>query len=94
MIFGCGPAALLGHEHVAGLEIAVQHGLLVRVLHGVADLDEQVDARVAAEPAPVAVGGDRLAADVLHDEVRESRRRVTPPSKIRAIPGWFISASA
>ena len=67
----------LGHavdpdQDVAGLEVAVDHHVLVRELHGVADLPEQRDALAQAVAVVVAVGVDRLAVDELHDEVGQA----------------------
>ena len=45
--------------------------VLVRVLDGGADVEEQPQPRVDPEPVRVAVGGDRLTVDVLHHEVRQ-----------------------
>ena len=63
-------AVTLADEHIRGFQIAVDHALLVGVLHGVRDLEEQVDARADAQRLAVGVVGDRLAIDELHREVR------------------------
>jgi hypothetical protein len=39
----------LGDEHVGGLEVAVDHAALVRVLHGVGDVEQQPHARSERE---------------------------------------------
>jgi len=53
------PLVLARDQHVAGLEIAVQDALLVRVLHALAHLLEQVDAFSQRQLVPVAVVSDR-----------------------------------
>ncbi len=71
----------LGHRHaivqrdqdVRGLDVAVDDALLVRVLDGVADLDEQVKPFPGAEAVLVAVVGDADAPDQFHDEVGAAR---------------------
>ena len=65
---GHGLAVDLGHQDVRGLQVAVDDGLLVGVLHAVADLGEQLQPRRGAQPLAVAVAGDGFAFDVLHDE--------------------------
>jgi hypothetical protein len=49
--------------------------LLVRMLHAVAQLEEQFEAVAKRQPVAVAVLRDGLAAHVLHGEVRTSFRR-------------------
>lgn len=71
-------ALVLGHEEVARLEIAVQHALVMGVLDGRADLQEQPEPRVESEPHPVAVLDQRLAADIVHRK---------PGSPGRELPG-------
>jgi hypothetical protein len=57
-------------QHVRGLDVAVQDALLVRVLHGLAHLDEELQSLARREVALVAVLRDRDAAHELHHEVR------------------------
>ena len=57
-------------EDVRGLDVAVDDPLLMRVLDGLADLDEQVEAILCGELVLVAVLGDRNPADQFHHEVR------------------------
>jgi hypothetical protein len=63
------PSVHLGDEQVRWLQVAVDDGLVVRVLHSLADLAEQLQPLAAGQPVPVAEVGDRQAADVLHHEV-------------------------
>src|SRR5579863_4406636 len=44
-------------------------GLLMGMLHSLADLDEQCQALACGQPLLVAVGGNGQAGNVLHDEV-------------------------
>ena len=67
---GDGLAVLDRDEDVRGLEVAVDDALLVRVLHGLAHLDEELHPLPGVEPLPVGVVGDGHAADQLHHEVR------------------------
>src|SRR6185503_2392135 len=57
------------HEQVARLEITVDDTLGVRVLHGAANLDEQLQPLFDRKAASVAILGDRDAFDKLHDEI-------------------------
>ena len=61
------------HQDVRGLQVAVDDPLLVGVLHGPADQDEQLQPLGDRELLAVAVLGDRDAADQLHDEVGPAR---------------------
>jgi hypothetical protein len=70
-----GLAVIAGDEHVGRLEVAVDDPLLVRVLHGLADQDEQLQPFPGREAMPVAVLGDGHALDQLHHEVRAAGRR-------------------
>ena len=63
------------HEHVGGLDVAVDHGLVVRVLHTLADLDDEVEPLTIRQVVPVAVLRDRDALHVLHHEVRTALQR-------------------
>ena len=58
-------------DDVRGLEVAVDDEVLVRVLDRRADVEEQPQPRLDAQPVGVAVRGDRLAVHVLHHEVRQ-----------------------
>src|SRR5690606_28764042 len=63
-------AAIARDEHVRGLDVAVHHEVAVREGDGVAHVEEEAQPGLDAEAPPVAPGVDRLALDVLHDEVR------------------------
>ena len=67
------PAVVQGDQDVRGLEVAVDDPLLVRVLHRLADRDEQLQPLAGRQPPLVAVLGDRDALDQLHDEVGAAR---------------------
>jgi hypothetical protein len=56
------PSLGLGHQHVRGLEVAVQHRLLMRVLHAVADGGEQLEPRPNAEAVVMTAGGNMSSA--------------------------------
>ena len=63
-------AVIEGDQHVGGLEVAVDDALLMRVLHRLADRDEQFQPLPRREVVLVAVAGDGHALDEIHDEVR------------------------
>ena len=71
---GSGPSVHLGDHDVAGLQVAVDDPLLVGVLHGLADGDEQLQPGPDGKPMLVAVVGDRHAAHQLHHEERLAGR--------------------
>jgi len=50
----------------------MDNALLVGVLHGVADLDEQLQPLFGAQSVGIAVVGDRDALDQFHNKVRPS----------------------
>ena len=75
--------ALGDHEHVGRLDVAVDDQVLVRVLHGGADVTKELQARGGVEPVRVAVVDDRLPFDVLHGEVRPAVRRAATVEKTR-----------
>jgi hypothetical protein len=64
------PPAHVGHQDVGWLDVPVDHGLLVRVLHSLADSLEEFQPLLRIESVLVAVVRDRDAGDVLHHEVR------------------------
>ena len=64
----CGPAIQRVHQQVARLQVTVDHALVVRVLHALADADEQRHAFVQRQPLLPTVARDRTALDQLHRE--------------------------
>ena len=62
-------AVVGGDKHVRGLEVTVDDALLVRVLHRLANLDEQVEPLPGGELVPLAVVGDLDPAHQFHHEV-------------------------
>ena len=68
-------AVVGGDKHVRGLEVTVDDALLVRVLHRLANLDEQVEPLRGGELVLLAVVGDLDSAHQLHDEIRTPRFR-------------------
>ncbi len=70
--FGDGTVVVVGHEDIGRLQVTVDDALLVRVLHGVADGDEQFQTLARGKAMLVGVLDDRDAFDKLHDEVRAS----------------------
>ena len=86
--FRNGAAVLHADQDVGRLQIAVDHTFLVRVLHGVTDIDEQLDALARVQTMAVAVLRDRHAMDQFHDEVRPaafSRAGVEHPGDTRMV---------
>ena len=63
------------HEDVGRLDVPVHHQVLVGVLHGPADVEEEAQALPDAEAFLGAQYRERPALDVLHDEVRAAVRR-------------------
>ena len=57
-------------QDVAGLEVAMDHALLVGVLHRIANLGQQLEARRRVERAIAGVLVQRHAADEFHGEER------------------------
>ncbi len=62
-------ARLIDHN-VARLQIAVNQSSLVRMLHGVTDLDHQGETLAGVQCMGFRIGQERLAADELHRKVR------------------------
>ena len=81
-------------QHVGGLEVAVDDALLVGVLHGLADGDEQLQPLPRREPVLVAVLGDGHALDQLHDEVGPARFGLRRRRRPWRCCGWSMSARA
>ena len=70
-------AVTLHDEDVGWLQIAVDHALLVRVLHRIRHLEEQFQTAPHVQPLTVAVVGDGNPRHVLHGEIRPSLRART-----------------
>ncbi len=78
--------AVRGHEDVAGLEIAMDDVVVVRVLDGVEDAQTEPEAFDRVQPVLVGIQVDRHALDVLHHEVRQPFGRgpaVEEPGDVR-----------
>ncbi len=58
-----GPPIVVGDQHVAGLEIAVNDALLVGMLNGLTNRDKQGQPFSQSQPVFVAILGDRNAFD-------------------------------
>ena len=58
------------HQQVGRLDVAMQHALLMRMLHRTANPDRQFEACGHAQAVAVAVVGDGLAGDQFHHHVR------------------------
>ena len=65
----------VAHQNVRRLQVAMDDGLLVRVLHSFADLDEEFHPLSRVQLVPVAVSSNGRARDVLHGEVGPSLGR-------------------
>jgi hypothetical protein len=72
MTFGTG-TVVDRHQNIRGLKVAVDDALLMRVLHGVANLDKEIEPSLRIEFVLVAIVGDANAAHQLHDEVGAAR---------------------
>ena len=64
-------------KDVRRLNVAVDDALLVRVVDGLADGNEELDALANVQLVFVAVAGDGRAVDELHHKVRQALRRRT-----------------
>ena len=69
------PTVVLGDQHIRRLDIAVDDALLMSVLDGMADRQEQFQSFAGIQAIFVAVAGDRLALDQFHDEVRPAAEK-------------------
>jgi hypothetical protein len=65
------------YQDIGGLQVAVNDGFLMRVLHAVAGLDEELHPLPYLQSLLIAIIRDRQSRHVLHDEVRLSLRRGT-----------------
>jgi hypothetical protein len=70
-----GPVVDERHQDVRRLQIAMDHALLMGVLHAFAQLDEQLESRPERHALSIAERRDRFPAHVFHDEVRPPLRR-------------------
>ena len=70
---GYWPDVMHFHQQVTGLQIAVDHAFLMRVLHAVAEGNEQLQSLARRELVLIAVLGDRRPFDQLHREIGSSR---------------------
>jgi len=68
-------------------------GLLMGMLHSVADQDEELQPLPHREPALVAISRDRHSRHILHGEVGPALRRRSGVEDL-GDGGWSISASA
>ena len=81
-------AILERDQDVRRFDIAVDNALLVRVLQGMADLDEEVEPLLGREMILVAVVGDLDPPHQFHDEVGPAgvgRARIQNPGDIRMV---------
>ena len=68
--FGTGAAVVERDQNVAGLDVPVNDALLMRMLHGLADGDEELQSLAGRQMLLVAELRDRNAMDEFHHEVR------------------------
>src|SRR5215471_3858257 len=68
-------ASIVFYQNVAGLQVAMNHCVLMRVQNGVADGPEKAQALFNRAFVLLAIPGERQAFDVLHHEKRSSIRR-------------------
>jgi hypothetical protein len=64
--------AVGGHQDVAGLQVAMDDQVAMGILHGIADLSEQLQALAHAEPLLLTVDVDGHAIDGVHDDERQA----------------------
>ncbi len=77
-----------GHENVRGLEVAVNYSLLMGMLDGLANSDEELQPFLRGELMAVAIIVDGDAVHEFHDEKRPSclgRSGIEHPCDIRVI---------
>ena len=63
---------LHGNQDIRRFEVAMDDALLMRVLHGLADLDKQLQPIRRRELMLIAVSRDRLTANQFHNKVGPS----------------------
>ena len=63
------------NQHIGRLDVAVDDSFVMRVLNGLADIDEQFQSLRCGQPIIVTEFGDRDAPHQFHHEVRSSRFR-------------------
>ena len=61
---------MFADQHITGLEIPVNNSLLMRMLNGTANANQQLDATLQRKSLLIAKLRDRFAFDQLHGEVR------------------------
>ena len=88
MIFGTGYAVVQRDENIRGLQVAMNEALLVRVLDGGTELNEQAHAFFGAEQVLIAMPRDRAASDQFHDEKRPAGFRGAGVENVRDV--WVI----
>ena len=66
-------AIIVGHQDVRGFNVAMNDALLMRVLNGLGDVDEQAEPLLGGQIILVAVLGDLDPMYQLHDKVRTAR---------------------
>ena len=74
-----------GHQDVRGLEIAMHDEVLMRVVHGGADGLEQLETGRDVQAERIAIGIDRCAVDVLHDDVSGLVRQRAAVEEVRDV---------
>ncbi len=79
--------ACLGHQHVAALQVAVNHQVLMHVLHGRAQRTKQLEPGTNRQFALPAELVDRHPADVIHYQVRQpvGSSSVEQPGDVRMV---------
>ena len=65
-----GAVPLVGDEDIRGLQVAMDHAALMRMLHRLADLHEKLEALIDRRARRVGVSRDRRADHMLHGEER------------------------
>ena len=79
--------AVRPNEDVARLQIAMDHEILVREVHRLADLAKEVEPIGDRQLRAIAILVDRLPLDVFHDEVGQPVRRGSAVEQFRDVRG-------